>query len=277
MCVCENLTIAIPALNEEKNIAGCLQAIGGNFARQVVIIDSGSTDNTRAIAAGFGAKVIDFSWNGKFPKKRNWFLQHHRPLTQWVLFLDADEYLTDDFKKELCEAIKHDDKAGYWLNYTIYFMGKPLRGGYPLRKLALFKVGAGTYERIDEDQWSKLDMEIHEHPVIDGKVGLIRSKIDHRDFQGIAHYVNKHNEYSDWEARRYFKIIEQKKNNAGWTWKQKLKYRLMRSPLMSIIYFAGSYIFMGGFLDGSRGLAFSILKTSYFTQIYCKIKENELK
>ena len=277
MCVCPNLTITIPTLNEEKNLAGCLEAIGQNFAARVIIIDSGSTDKTKDIALAFGAEVIDFKWDGKFPKKRNWFLREHRPQTVWVLFLDADEYLTAGFKQELAKALKNSDKAGYWLNYSIYFMGKPLHGGYPLRKLALFKVGAGEYEKIDEEQWSKLDMEIHEHPVVEGDVGIIRNKIDHRDFQGIAHYVNKHNEYSDWEARRYLKTMDEQRRHNNWTWKQKLKYRLMRSPLISIVYFLGSYIFMGGFLDGARGLAFSILKMSYFAQVYCKIKENELK
>ena len=94
-----SITIAISTKNEEKNLPACLQAIG-NFAR-VVVIDSGSTDCTKQIATNFSAEVIDFKWNGKFPKKRNWYLQNHTPQTAWILFLDADEYLTPAFKKEL--------------------------------------------------------------------------------------------------------------------------------------------------------------------------------
>ena len=275
MSACIDLTIAIPTKNEEKNLPGCLAAIGQGFARQIVVIDSGSTDKTLQAAKDFGAEIIDFKWDGKFPKKRNWFLTTHTPKTTWVLFLDADEYITDTFKEELRKTLANDDKAGYWLNYTIYFLGKPLRGGYSLQKLALFKVGAGEYERIDEEQWSKLDMEIHEHPLINGKVGIIKSKIDHRDYRGVSHYVTKHNEYSDWEARRYLQNINVNGASKNFTWKQKIKYALVRSPFSGIIYFFASYILLGGFLDGFRGLTFSILKMSYFTQVYCKIVEKK--
>lgn len=268
-----DLTIAIPVKNEERNLPGCLEAIGRSFVRQIDIIDSGSTDNTRAVAEAFGASVIDFKWDGKFPKKRNWYLRNYTPSTKWVLFLDADEYLTPEFKEELTRALESDVYEGYWLNYTIYFLGKKLKGGYPLNKLALFKVGAGEYERIEEDQWSHMDMEIHEHPVLQGPVGKIKSKIDHQDFRGITHYVAKHNEYSSWEAGRYLKLGSDAAATANWTWKQKIKYRLMRSPLIGPVFFLGSFFAMGGFKDGARGFAFAILKMAYFTQVYCKIRE----
>jgi glycosyltransferase involved in cell wall biosynthesis len=270
-----DLTIAIPVRNEEQNLAGCLEAIGPDLARRIVIIDSGSTDQTVEIARKMGAEVVDFSWNGRFPKKRNWFLQNHPPTTKWVFFLDADEYLTADFKAELRAALEDENatKVGYWLSYTVYFLGKQLKGGYPLRKLALFRVGAGEYERIDEEQWSKLDMEVHEHPVLQGEVGVIQSKIDHQDFRGVSHYVLKHNEYAAWEAARFLKAGHTNMA-ASWTWKQRLKYRLMQSVWIGPAYFCGSFLLLGGFRDGARGLAFAILKMSYFTQIYCKIREN---
>lgn len=268
-----NLTIAIPVKNEERNLPGCLNAIGQSFVQHIDIIDSGSTDNTRSIAENFGARVVDFKWDGKFPKKRNWYLRNYTPKTKWVLFLDADEYLTDEFKQELSKALESDAYEGYWLHYTIYFLGKKLRGGYPLDKLALFKVGAGEYEKIEEDQWSHLDMEIHEHPVLKGPIGKIKSKIDHQDFRGISHYVSKHNEYSSWEAGRFLKLASDAAATTKWTWKQKLKYRLMKSPLIGPVFFMGSFFVMGGFKDGARGFAFAILKMAYFTQVYCKIKE----
>lgn len=267
-----SLTIVIPVKNEEQNLPGCLAAIGHNFAQEIVVIDSESTDRTREIAESFGARVIDFQWNGQFPKKRNWYLRNHTPFTEWVLFLDADEYLTDEFKQALTHALKAPDKVGYWLNYTVYFMGKRLRGGYPLKKLALFRVGAGEYEYIDEKQWSHLDMEIHEHPILAGNIGTIKAKIDHRDFRDIAHYVAKHNEYSSWEAARYLRMTAQTKS-IPLTWKQRIKYRLLRTPLAGPAFFFGSFFLLGGFLDGSRGFAFAMLKMAYFTEIYCKIKE----
>jgi glycosyltransferase involved in cell wall biosynthesis len=269
-----DLTIAIPVRNEAKNLPKCLAAIGADLAKDIVVIDSGSTDQTREIAQANGAKVVDFSWDGKFPKKRNWYLRNYTPTTKWILFLDADEYLTDEFKKELREALKDDSKVGFWLSYTIYFLGKQLKGGYPLRKLALFKVGAGEYERIDEDQWSKLDMEVHEHPILNGEIGTIRSRIDHQDFRDVSHYIIKHNEYAGWEASRVMKSAGAEAA-AKWTFKQKIKYRLMQSMLLGPAYFFGSFFLLGGFRDGARGLAFAILKMSYFTQVYCKIQEKK--
>ena len=274
-----DLTIAIPVKNEELNLAGCLDAIGEDLAKNIVVIDSGSTDRTVEIARQKNVSVIEFDWNGKFPKKRNWFLQNHTPDTKWVLFLDADEYMTLDFKKELRAALstneQNEEVHGYWLNYTIYFLGKKLKGGYPLSKLALFKVGAGEYEKIEENQWSKMDMEIHEHPILIGKTGTIRSKIDHRDFRGISSYMDKHNEYAAWEAARFSESRANKNLQRQYTWKQRFKYKLINSVIVGPVFFVGSYVFMGGFRDGARGFAFAILKMSYFTQIYCRLKERE--
>ena len=265
-----DVTIAIPVKNEAANLRTCLESIGNDFATNIVLIDSGSTDATCDIAREFNIPVINFEWNGAFPKKRNWFLRNHTPATEWVMFLDADEYITDEFKSELRKKLNHENVEGYLLSYTIYFLGKKLKGGYPLRKLALFKVASGEYEQINEDKWSTLDMEVHEHPVLKGKIGVIKKKIDHRDFRGISNYIVKHNEYSSWEAARYLE-----KNAVHLNWKQRLKYNLMRSAMIGPVYFFGSYIFFGGFLDGSRGLSFAILKASYFTQVYCKIAEKK--
>ena len=271
-----NLTIAIPVKNEERNLPGCLAAIGKEFVKSIVIIDSGSTDNTKAIANQHEVEVIDFKWDGRFPKKRNWFLRNYSFKTEWILFLDADEYITEAFKNELRSKLPHSANVGFWLNYTIYFLGKELKGGYPLKKLALFKIGAGEYELIDENQWSNLDMEVHEHPILAGEVGIIKSKIDHQDFRGVSHYVIKHNEYAGWEAARFLKASVNSQLTSKWTWKQRLKYALMKSPFVGPAYFLGSFFLLGGFRDGARGLAFAILKMSYFTQVYCKIREHKI-
>jgi glycosyltransferase involved in cell wall biosynthesis len=272
-----NITIAIPIKNEAALLQGCLDAIGGDFAEKIIILDSGSTDASLQIAKNNNVEVLDFKWNGQFPKKRNWFLQNYIPTTKWVLFLDADEYLSESFKTEIRSKIEDESVVGFWLSYTRYFLGKKLKGGYPLRKLALFRVGAGEYERIEENNWSTLDMEIHEHPVLNGKIGVVKSEIDHLDFRGISHYVVKHNEYSNWEAERFVKTSTDPEVKKMWTWKQKIKYKLMQGSFMGPAYFLGNYIILGGFRDGSRGLAFSILKASYFTQVTCKIKELMLR
>lgn len=272
-----DLTIAIPVKNEQANLLKCLESIGHDFAKQIMVIDSGSTDRTLEIAKSQGVEIINFEWNGKFPKKRNWFLRNHNLKTKWVLFIDADEYLTSAFKAELRSVLPNSTKAGYWLNYTVYFLGKELKGGYPLKKLALFQIGKGEYEQIDEERWSALDMEVHEHPIIMGTVGSIRSKIDHRDFRGTSNFVSKHNEYASWEAARFLKAVQKPGASANWTIKQKLKYKLMNSVLIIPIFFIGTYVLYRGFRDGARGFAHAILRMSYYTQIYCKIRETQLR
>lgn len=275
MCDPLDLTIAIPVKNEEQHLQTCLTSIGTDLAKKIVVIDSGSTDSTKKIVIANQVEIIDFTWNGRFPKKRNWYLRNFTPVTRWVMFLDADEYLTAEFKSELRTELQKNLFVGYWLSYSIHFMGKRLKGGYPLKKLALFQVGSGEYERIEEEDWSTLDMEIHEHPILSGKTGTLTQKIIHDDFQSVSAYVLKHNQYAEWEASRYLRVKAENKHMMKWTWKQKLKYRLMNSVWIGPAYFLGSFFLLGGFRDGTRGLAFAILKMSYFTQVYCKIREKE--
>ncbi len=269
-----DLTIAIPVRNEAKNLPKCLEAIGKGFVKEIIVIDSSSSDETPSISRAFGATYINFDWDGKFPKKRNWLLRNYQFKSSWILFLDADEYLTEDFKKELILKISQTSStvSGYWLKYNIYFMGKKMKGGYALEKLALFKIGAGEYEKIEESNWSNLDMEIHEHPIIHGNVATFSSKIDHQDYRGINHYLIKHSEYAAWEAQRFVQNIKNS-NNKVLTYKQKIKYRLMESVFLGVTFFFGSYFLMGGFKDGKRGFIFAVFKMSYFFNIYCRIKE----
>ena len=270
---CVDLTVVIPVKNEEMMLPICLKAIGKDFAKNIVVVDSESNDSTCQIAREWSAEVIQFSWDGKYPKKRNWYLLNHTPITKWVLFLDADEVLTTEFKNELQQCLSDDKFDGYWLKYTNYFQDKKMRGGYPLHKLALFKVGRGFYEEIDELNWSKLDMEIHEHPIIQGEIGTINARIDHRDLRGINHYVSKHAEYALWEARRLQKAKADSTAVKQWTMKQKLKYRLLQTPFAGLFFFIGSFFFLGGFIDGRRGLRFALLKASYFNLISQRLKE----
>ena len=270
-----SLTIAIPVRNEERNLAVCLQAIGTGFARQVVVIDSASTDATADVARTHGAELITFQWDGHFPKKRNWFLCHNPPSTDWVLFLDADEILTPAVKREIATALPGSNHQGFLLSYTNYFLGRRLHGGYPLRKLALFRVGGVEYERIEENHWSECDMEVHEHPIVAGSVGLIRSRIDHRDLRGIDTYMSKHNHYAAWEAQRLFSHRRDPHIAASWKLHQRFKYRLISSPWGGLAFFFGSFFAMGGWRDGSIGFAFCLLKAGYFTQIACRLRELE--
>jgi glycosyltransferase involved in cell wall biosynthesis len=264
------VTVIIPVKNEEKNLSRNLNSVRG-FS-DVVVVDSGSTDGTVKLANECGCNVVTFKWDGKFPKKRNWILRNYPISTEWVLFLDADECISDAFKTAVILAIQDESKSGYWLRYNNYFQGKLLKHGIPFKKLALFKWRKGEYEKIEEERWSNLDMEIHEHPIISGEIGEIKEPIIHYDYKGFHNYLSKHNEYSSWEAHRYLKLKEEG-NSLSLTPRQKKKYKHLENIWWAPLYFITQYFLRGGFLDGKEGFTFSLLKAIYFFEIRCKIKE----
>jgi glycosyltransferase involved in cell wall biosynthesis len=265
------LTVVAPVRNEARNLPACLSSIPAGV--RVLVVDSASTDETADIARAAGAEVLQFQWPGGFPKKRNWVLQTHAFETPWVLFLDADERMTPPFVAELDIALGRTDVVGYWLNYRNYFMGTVLRHGDPQRKLALFRVGAGAYERIDDERWSSLDMEVHEHPILQGRVGEIAAAMDHEDYRGLHKHLARHNDYSSWEARRHQALAREPAAWAGLTARQKVKYRNLSRWWYAPAYFLFTYVLRLGFLDGRAGLGFAWLKFVYLTEVRLKIIE----
>jgi len=263
------ITVIVSVKNEELNLPSCLEKLK-NFS-EVILVDSMSTDKTPDIVKSFGFKLVVFKWNGKFPKKRNWTLRNVEIKNDWVLFLDADEVLTQSFINEISSVINKTTHNSFWLNYNNYFLGKELKYGDKMRKLAFFKKDFGEYEKIEEDSWSNLDMEIHEHPIVEGTVGEIKSAIIHNDYKGLEHYISKHNAYSSWEANRYKTMT--KNSSTSLTLRQKIKYSLINTGLLPMIYFFYSYFFKLGALDGKPGYYLAKYKSNYFFQIQTKIKE----
>jgi glycosyltransferase involved in cell wall biosynthesis len=262
---CIPVSVVVPVKNEEKNLLRCLPRLQ-NFG-EVIVVDSSSTDNTRDVARRHGAIVVEFKWNGHYPKKRNWVLLEHLPRFDWVLFLDADETVNEEFCSAVSEAVRTTTHDGFWLRYTKYFLGRPLRHGVAQRKLALFRVGKGLYEKIDENSWSGLDMEIHEHPIINGSTGEIRQQIDHNDDRGVIKFIDRHREYALWEARRWTALRENSQQLDFLTPRQKFKYSYISKPWYPFFYFFVDYVLNFGFLDGYAGLQFSLFKFWYFSTI----------
>lgn len=269
------ITVVVPVKNEEANLARCLSRLG-RFA-EVIVVDSGSTDRTQQIAVEHGARVVDFAWDGRYPKKRNWLLLNHKLACEWVLFLDADEFVDSAFCDAAATALKAGGYDGYWLCYTSWFLGQRLRFGLPQRKLALFRVGKGLYERIEEDGWSRLDMEIHEHPIIDGPVGEIAAPIDHNDDRGLPKFIDRHRDYAMWEARRLELLgtggtAAQEKL----TDRQRFKYRHLTKWWYPWFYFLYTYVVRGGFRDGAAGFHYAFYKAWYFNTIRLLVGEERV-
>jgi glycosyltransferase involved in cell wall biosynthesis len=270
------VTVVIPIKNQASALKICLEPLRNMAA--VVVVDSGSSDSTVEIAKSWGAEVLQFHWTGGFPKKRNWVLQTHSFSTDWVLFLDADEIVTPGFTDELRRVTASSQYVGYWIQFANYFQGRLLRFGVQQRKLALLRVGAGYYERIEDPGWSDLDMEIHEHPVLNGAVGILRNRIRHEDHSSLSKFIERHNKYSTWEAHRHMaRIASPTRVEDKRTFRQKVKYALIESPWLSILYFFYTYFMLGGILDGAAGLHYAIHKAKYFFDISQKIAEIKLK
>lgn len=266
------VSICIPVKNEAVNLPVCLAAL--RDFDDIVVVDSGSTDDTVSIAQAAGATVLQFQWNGQFPKKRNWALRNHAFKHPWVLFLDADERMNSAMVDELKRTLPSTSHSGFWISFTNWFMGAPLHHGDVFRKLALIQVGTGEYERFPEDFWSHLDMEVHEHPVLQGTMGELRSRLEHQDYRGLKNYLARHNEYSSWEANRYLWL--QKADSAAWAAlnaRQRFKYRYLASWWLAWLYWWVSVVLKKGFLDGAHGLHFGRLKRHYFQEIRLKIRE----
>lgn len=280
------ISVVIPVREDDANLSACLQSVA-RYA-EVIVVDSGHHESTERLACAAGAVYRAFTFTPPYPKKRNWLLDNHPPQHDWVLFLDADERITPEFTaalearlKELC--IEEHPPVGFWLNYQNYFMGRALKYGLGQRKLALINQHAGRYERIDDPGWTMLDMEIHEHPVLQGRVDELRPLIDHRDFRPVASFVDKHLEYARWEAGRVQQLLSstgESRDADGakrqqLSFRQRVKYRLITFAVFPFVYFLYVYIFRLGFLDGKAGLNYAMLKANYFATIYLLLKDHQ--
>lgn len=255
------VSIVIPVKNDAGNLSECLPLL--KEFDDVKIVDSGSADDTAELAKMYGRELVQFSWDGKFPKKRNWALANCTFKHEWVMFLDADERMTEAFKTELRRVLPSTKCNGFVCFYDNWFMGRMLRHGDVMRKSAILRLGHGGYERIEERNWSKLDMEIHEHLVVDGVMGVIKARLEHHDKRSVESYRRKHEEYAKWEANRCRMISDYSKLTA----RQRLKYSLLRSRIFPLLYFLGAYVGKLGFLDGLAGFRFAAGKMHYFSMI----------
>lgn len=257
------LTVVVLIRNEEHNLPACLENL--KAFTHVVLVDSGSTDRSLEIAKAAGREVVQFHWNGRFPKKRNWFLQNYAFKTPWVLFLDADERVTPDWIDEVDRRLPQAEGTdAYICYYNNWFLDNLLRYGDAMRKTVLLRIGSGGYERVDEENWTGLDMEIHEHLQVKGKMGVIRARLEHHDLRSFENYCKKHDAYAVWEAKR---CLAAKGRFDSLTFRQKLKYTLVGYWWFAPAYFLASYVFMLGFLDGRIGYLFATCKMRYFRNV----------
>jgi glycosyltransferase involved in cell wall biosynthesis len=275
---CVPVSVLIAARNEARGLPRCLAALLG-WADEIVVADSFSTDRTAEIAESYGAKVVQFAYQGGWPKKRQATLDSFPFRNEWILLLDADEILLDPIRREIAAAIATERFDGYWIRFEIHFLGRQLRhGDTDLWKLSLFRKGKGRYEkRLERQDWSMSDIEVHEHVAVAGNVGWLRCPVRHENVNSLDRYIQKHNEYSNWEARVLREGTAGEVRAALWgtqaqrrRWLKRVFLRFPGSPLLFFLY---KYFLRLGFLDGVPGLIYCCFQAIQIFHVKAKLSE----
>ena len=279
------VTVIIAARNEARNLPRCLESLRN--VGEIYVIDSQSTDATVQIAHSYGAHVVQFHYQGGWPKKRQWAMESLPLAHDWIFLVDADEALTPELADEIQRAIQDPDRDGYYIALRMFFLGRELRhSGANFYKLSLFRRGKGRFEcRLRDQDQSMADMEVHEHIVMAGqreskaKTARLKHSLLHHNVESLSHYIRKHDEYSNWEARVWLAGDANAKDLAPSLfgsqaqrrrWLRKKFFALPGSPILFFLY---KYIFSMGFLDGVPGLIYCGLQGVQFFQIKAKIYE----
>ena len=278
------VSIIIPIKNEARNLPRCLACV--RWADEVWVVDSHSSDGSCAIAEATGAHVVQFDFSGTWPKKKNWALESIPFRNEWVFILDADEELPAEAEAEIRQIVEPSaiseasDVAGYWINRRFMFMGRWLKHAYyPNWNLRLFRHRLGRYEKITDADTVSGDNEVHEHVIVQGKTARLRVEMDHYAFPSIDVFIEKHNRYSNWEARV---AVDAKLGDGVGAlqsvrvgWRRRLKRLSHRLPFRPLLRFGYVYFWQLGFLDGVAGYYFARMHGVY--ELLCVAKEAELR
>lgn len=275
-----DITAIILTKNEEVNIARCINSITG-LADRIVVVDSGSTDNTIEIAKGLGAEIYKHEPFEHYAKQFNWALDNVDVKTKWVYRIDADEVVTPELKKDIIEECNkhHDDSVnGLVMKFKVYFMGRFLTHGgiYPFYNLTIFKYGYGRYE----------DRAMGEHVVLaEGQTIDLKNDCLHYDFKDLTAWINKHNWYATREVADYMATIENKQIDTS-LYHEAEKTKKLRDGLYyklpkfwrARFYYWYRYYFKLGFLDGEAGRVHAFLQAYWYRYLIdAKILEQEIK
>ena len=147
--------------------------------------------------------MVEFDWDGQWPKKKNWALRNIDFRNEWILIVDADEWIMPDLASEIAGLVRSHERPGYYINRKFIFMGRLIRhcGYYPSWNLRLIRPGHGEYERLTQvGDTGSGDNEVHEHIVLDGPAGYLKAEMLHFAFPTVRSFIDKHNRYSGWEA-----------------------------------------------------------------------------
>lgn len=251
----QTLSVAIITLNEEQNLARTLASV--QFADEIVVIDSGSTDRTVEIARDYDAKVFQEPWKG-FARQKNSAIE--KCTGTWILSLDADEELTIELQREIRLLLRHKPQAdAYLIRRRNLFLNAWMRFGgyYPDPKLRLFRRHAANFApptRFTE-------RPVHETIAFDGILETLQHDLIHHAYPTIESYIEHMDRYSTLGAQI---IVEKGKTSRSW-WS--FYYNVFIIPTFTFLW---NFIFRFGFLDGREGFLLHLYHSTYTSWKYAK-------
>ncbi|GIG53784.1 glycosyltransferase family 2 protein [Demequina activiva] len=258
--------------DEAPGIVRCVERLA-DFD-DVIVVDSLSTDGTPQLAEAAGARVVDFVWNGAYPKKKQWSLDHAGARHDWVLLLDADEAPTAALVTELrtlLPELRARSRGAYDIRLRYKFAGRFLDHGHTVVKRSLVDRTAARFPEIDDlDAPGIREVEGHYQPQTERGIGRVKGRIEHDDVDPIASWFERHNRYSGWEAHLRARGDARREVAS----RRSAKGRLFdRVPFKPLSFFAYSYLLKAGFLDGRAGFDYAVALSTYYWQIGVKYRE----
>jgi glycosyltransferase involved in cell wall biosynthesis len=263
-------SVLVLTLNEEINIEACLESVA--WTDDCVVLDSHSSDRTAEIASRRGARVVRRHFDD-WSSHQNWAVLNIGFRHPWVLYLDADERCPDDMRDEVIALTdEHSAYSAFRIRRKDFYMGRWLRHAqlYPTWLVRLFRPGRIRYERL-----------VNPVAVVDGAIGRCDSHILHYPFShGLAHWIARHNNYSDMEAVEKMKVsaaaapgVSRLLASDPNERRRAVKDLFFRMPARPVVKFAYYYLWRRGFLDGRAGLTYATLQSIYEYLIDCKYRE----
>jgi len=247
------LTVIILTFNEEIHIKRVIENVV-YWADEVIVLDSGSTDLTCEVVKRYDVKLFDRKFDN-YSSQRNYAIRELPISNKWILFLDADEYLSEELKGEISQAINNVDANGFYLKRKFLFLDKVMNYGnlrytYLLR---LFKKGKCEYTR-----------DINEYPIVKGKVKYLNGLFFDNNLNNMKYWFLKHLNYAQMEAIDLYSFKNQLNSHViqgKHSYKDYIRYKLfykIPSLIRPLFYFIYIFIFRLGFLNGMTGLIYHI-------------------
>lgn len=263
------VSVVVVTRDEARRLPACLDALRG--FPDIVVVDSGSIDGTPEIARASGARVVPFVWDGRYPKKRQWCLDH-LALRDWVFFVDADEIVTPELKAAVAGlfAAGAPPCDGYFVPGRYVIGGRTLRFGLCNAKLALFDRRRFAFPVVDDlDLPGMGEIEGHYQPVArpgcaGARTGRLSAALCHHAYDDEGAWDRRHCRYAAWERGM----------NARGAWprdpvaaREALKTLFRAMPGRAAAAFVHSYLAKGGFLDGMAGYRLARDRFRYYRMI----------